>query len=237
MQIMKLDRFLVSATRYSRRDVYDLVTEGHVFVNGKPASDMTVHIRVGYDQVRVLGESVVFTGRFYYFKFYKPVGVLSTLGDPRGRLDLSGYLSKMPEGVFPVGRLDRKSSGLLLVTNDGVFANTLLHPTFKLPKTYRVVLDKNIRMPDTDALVRGFFLEDGPVRFDRVSVLDKRTLDVVISEGRNRIVRRSFAHLGYELEKLHRMAIGPILLAGLLPGQYKALSDTEITAIGRKDLV
>jgi 23S rRNA pseudouridine2605 synthase len=231
MSIMKLDRFLVSASRYSRRDVYALVTEGQVTLNGRVVTDMTVPVRVGRDVVTVSSEVVVFEGRLFYYKLYKPLGVLSTLEDPKGRVTLAAYLEKLPKGTFPIGRLDRKSSGLLLVTNDGVFANTLMHPSFKLPKTYRVGLDKIFRLSDAQKLISGFFLDDGPVRFDAVTVVDKKTLDVVISEGRNHIVRRSFANLGYEVQKLHRTAIGHIHLGGLTPGQSCPLSEVEVASV------
>jgi len=231
MAIMKLDRFLVSASRYSRREIYTLVTGGEVTVNGRVVTDMTVPVRVGRDQVTVSSEVVVFEGRLFYYKLYKPLGVLSTLQDPKGRLNLSSYLEKLPQGAFPIGRLDRKSSGLLLVTNDGTFANTLMHPSFKLPKTYRVGLDKVFRLSDAQKLIAGFFLEDGPVRFDAVTMVDKKTLDVVISEGRNHIVRRSFAAIGYDVQKLHRMAIGRIQLGDLTPGQSCPLSESEIASV------
>jgi 23S rRNA pseudouridine2605 synthase len=231
MAIMKLDRFLVSASRYSRRDVFALVTEGRVTINGKVVTDMTAQVRVGRDHVAIGDESIVFEGRLFYYKLYKPLGVLSTLEDPKGRLNLSTYLEKLPQGSFPIGRLDRKSSGLLLVTNDGTFANTLMHPSFKLPKTYRVGLDKPFRLADAQKLTVGFFLEDGPVRFETVRVLDKKVLDVVISEGRNHIVRRSFAALGYDVQKLHRLAIGDIQLGALTPGQSVPLSEIEIASV------
>ena len=228
---MKLDRFLVSASTYSRRDAFALVTAGRVTVNGKVVTDMTAPVRVGRDQVAVGDEIIIFEGRLFYYKLYKPLGVLSTMEDPKGRLNLSSYLDKLPKGTFPIGRLDRKSSGLLLVTNDGEFANTLMHPSFKLPKTYRVGLDKPLRMADANKLALGFFLEDGPVRFESIKLLDKCVADVVITEGRNHIVRRSFAALGYEVQKLHRMAIGSIQLGPLTPGQSLALSETEIRSV------
>ena len=228
---MKLDRFLVSASSHSRRDVFTLVTEGRVTVNGKVVMDMTSPVRVGRDIVAIGEERMVFEGRLYYYKLYKPLGVLSTLQDPKGRVTLSSYLTKLPHGVFPVGRLDRKSSGLVLVTNDGLFANTLMHPSFKCPKTYRVGLDKPLRLADAQKLGAGFFLEDGPVRFESVRILDKKVVDVVISEGRNHIVRRTFAALGYDVQKLHRMAIGTIQLGALTPGQSVSLSETEIASV------
>lgn len=230
MKSMKLDRFLVSASPHSRRDIYELVTSGAVSVNGQVVSDMTMLVRPDRDTVTVHDETV-FLGQLYYYKFYKPLGVLSTMHDPKGRLSVVAYMKKLPKGVFPVGRLDRKTSGLLLLTNDGGLANSLMHPSFKLPKTYRVGLDKGIKFPDVESLVGGFFLEDGPVKFDSVTVLDKRTLDVTLSEGRNRIVRRSFATLGYEVVKLHRSRIGEVQLGTLAPGQTKPLSEKELRSL------
>jgi len=137
--------------------------------------------------------------------------------------------------MFPVGRLDRQTSGLLLITNDGQFSHSVMHPKFKILKEYKVTLDKPASRGAIARLGAGIMLEDGPVVFSEVSIIGPRTLSVKIEEGRNRIVRRTFEFLGYEVKQLSRTAIGPVTLGRLQPGEYRPLSVRERTALLRTD--
>jgi len=171
--------------------------------------------------------------RSVYYKFHKPKDVICTLDDPRGRDDLAQFLKHLPEGLFPVGRLDRHTTGLLLFTNDGEMANRILHPSYELEKVYRVTIDRSFKDSDCRRLLGGFFLEDGPVKFSSVERVSDVTVMVAIHEGRNRIVRRSFATLGYEVKGLKRLAIGPILLGNLDVGKFAKFSIGEMHQLKR----
>jgi 23S rRNA pseudouridine2605 synthase len=142
-------------------------------------------------------------------------------------------LKNLEESIFPIGRLDRNTTGLLLFTNDGDLANKISHPQFEIPKVYKVTLDKPISVRDQKRLLTGILLEDGPVVFSKIELLDEAELLVTISEGRNRIVRRTFQQLSYEVKKLKRLSIGPIQLGGLAEGKFIKLSRPELNDLQR----
>lgn len=223
-----LEKFIASQTRLSRRRILDLLMAGKIKLNGIVAEQLTVSINPSKDRVVVNGESIYLRFDFVYYKYNKPKGVICTMKDPNGRPCLGTVLRGLPESVVPVGRLDRDTTGLLLLTNDGDFANVITHPRYHLPKLYRVSLNRNYTPKDISKLKTGFFLEDGPVRFTDIVPISKTSLDVTICEGRNRIVRRAFEHLGYEVKSLHRASIGSVNLGSIMPGESKALSKKEV---------
>lgn len=223
---MTLERVLVTKTSYSRREVVDFILSGQVRVNKRVIKELGYEISSS-DDIDVNGEHLSGRVRYVYYKFYKPKGVISTLDDPKGRHHVGHFLERLKVPVFPVGRLDRQSSGLLLLTNDGDWANHILHPMNACVKTYRVTVDKSLSRKSVQRLLDGFFLEDGPVQYTKVDWEDDTTVSVGISEGRNRIVRRSFAFLGYEVKRLKRLSIGQIQLGKMEEGSIKSLSLRE----------
>lgn len=171
--------------------------------------------------------------RTIVYKFNKPKGVITTMDDPKNRSCIAPFLARVPDKVSPVGRLDRDTSGLMLLTNDGVLANQIMHPSFQLSKTYQVGLLSKLTKLDAKRLIDGFFLEDGPVAFDEVGLWDTHTCEVRLSVGRNRIVKRAFDFIGNKVVSLKRLAVGPVLLGTLKSGEVSQLSPSELTALRR----
>ena len=232
---LTLKSYLVSQSRYSSREILTLLKAGKITINGKRTDKLMQLIHAKRDHVCVDGNRIIGSGELFYFKFFKPKNMISTLQDSRGRQDLSNIRQQMHSTVFPVGRLDRQSTGLLLFTNDGELANRILHPKYELSKTYRVSLESTITGADIKRLEDGFILEDGPVQFTQVYLVDKNIVSVTLYEGRNRIVRRSFAYLGYTVKGLKRVSIGPIELGALALGKWQKMTPRELRAI-KKDL-
>lgn len=230
-QQVRLEEYITTHTRYSRRKVTDLLREGKIEVNKKTADSLTMLITPRQDTVAVDGRKIEFEGHYYYYKFYKPKGVITSLGDPRGRRTVMDYMQSLPPSVFPVGRLDRNTTGLLILTNDGEFAQQLSHPRFKIPKTYNVTLDAPVTKRHLERLVQGVMLDDGPAVADEVIPETPTQLTFVISEGRNRIVRRMFECLDYEVLSLKRISIGPLMLGHLKVGQIKPLNTRELRSL------
>ena len=226
-----IETFLASQTALSRREIFKHLQNKNISVNGHVIHSITHQINYKIDVVVVDGKRIYFKHRFMYYKFNKPRHVISTLDDPKGRKTVKDYMKKLPDSLFPIGRLDRQTKGLLLFTNDGQFSHALMHPSFKLPKTYIVTLDKPIEHTHLKRLSRSFFLDDGPVKFISIEKLSSLELKVDISEGRNRIIRRCFEFFGYTVTKLVRLSIGPIQLGPLKEGCFKPLSKKEFYAI------
>ncbi len=228
---MKLDAFILAQTSYSRRDVLAMITSGRVIVNGNPAKSMVKEIKIGVDIVKIdglkLGENV----RYFYYKFNKPTHVVSSLGDPQGRKCLKSFMGGLPASIKPVGRLDRETSGLMIFTNDGQFSNELMHPSRHTSKLYRVTLNRRLTKADFSRVLSGVMLDDGPAKGDSLEWVSDHSVDLVIHEGRNRLIRRLFEALGYTVEKLKRLAIGNVQLGTLAVGQFAQLSMHELRSL------
>jgi len=227
----RLDSFIASQTEWSRRKVQDFINERLVKVNDKFVHDISREIDPKRDVVKVKGRVISAQVELFYFKFNKPKNVLSTLVDPKGRLCVGDFYHKIPKSVVPVGRLDRKSTGLMIFTNDGELSNRILHPRYSLRKVYRVGLNEPISRKHLDRLRTGVFLEDGPVVVDSMEVESPTQLVLSISIGRNRIIRRLFAFLGYDVVILKRISIGPIELGKCPEGEFKDLTKSELKSI------
>ncbi|MDE3069623.1 MAG: rRNA pseudouridine synthase [Acidobacteriota bacterium] len=227
---MRLAKYLAHAGIASRRAAERLIEDGRVSVAGvvvrDPARDVDERSAVAVDGAAVSGaqERVVYA-------LHKPVGVLSTARDPQGR----PTVVEMVPGerrLYPVGRLDADSSGLILVTNDGELAHRLTHPSFEVPKTYRVrVRGGPLREPALRALRAGVTLEDGPCAPARVRRLASDALEITIGEGRNRQVRRMCDAVGHPAVSLTRVRFGPLALGGLAPGSYRLLGAAELAKL------
>jgi 23S rRNA pseudouridine2605 synthase len=170
-----------------------------------------------------------------YLVLNKPPGVVSTMSDPQGRPTLSEYVGDRPERLFHVGRLDTETEGLILLTNDGDFAQRMAHPSYEVEKTYVAEVEGVVTRATLKRLRDGVELEDGPVQVRAAKVRsahgERSLVELVIHEGRNRIVRRLLDHVGHPVRKLTRTQIGPVRLAGLRQGTLRELEDREVGAL------
>ncbi len=235
----RLQKILARAGVASRREAERWILAGRVTVNGTVVRKLGSQADPARDAVKVDGKRVKLTAAPVYYALHKPPGILTTLHDPEKRPDLSSLTARLGEKqrVFPVGRLDFNSSGLLLLTNDGALAQRLTHPRFGVKKVYRVKLSECPDEKDLALIRKGIRLEDGMTAPARVRVVEKLKknawIEIEIHEGRNRQVRRMFAALGYFVEKLIRTRVGPVLLGPLAPGAVRPLSHVEPNALKR----
>ena len=233
----RLQKILARAGLASRREAERWILEGRVSVNGAVVSKLGSQADPAKDSIKVDGKRVKPAAAPLYFAFHKPPGVITTLNDPQKRPDLTQFIEKLgsKQRVFPVGRLDYNSTGLLLLTNDGELAGRLTHPRFGVKKVYRVKLSACPTAEELAHLRKGIRLEDGITAPARARVLEKLKknawVEIEIHEGRNREVRRIFEALGYFVEKLIRVRVGPIGLGFLPPGELRPLSQSEIKAL------
>lgn len=229
---VRLQRFLASAGLGSRRNCEELITSGRVMVDGEEASELGVRVEPDKQEIRVDGE-VIRQQRLRYFLVNKPTGYVCTNRDPSGR-PLAISLVPLKDGprLFTVGRLDESSEGLLLVTNDGDLAHKLLHPRFRVIRTYRIQV-AGIPTPETiRSLKKGLRFSDGQFRVRsarRIKTQGKSSfLDIEMTEGRNREVRRLFARVGHKVLTLKRTAFGPLRLSTLASGRARELKGEEL---------
>lgn len=238
----RLHKILARAGVASRRDVEVMIRAGRIKVNGRTVTMPGVKIDPGQDEVRVDGKTVylkrLLEKRPVYLAFYKPAGVVTTLSDPWGRPKVTDFLRGFPERVFPVGRLDYDSEGLLLLTNDGELAHRLMHPRYKIPKTYAVWVLGRVGSEALRRLREGVLLDDGPSQPAVVRLLQRlrgqTLLEVTITEGRKRQVRRMCDAIGHPVLKLKRLAVGALTLKGLKPGGLRELTDWEVKQLKRQ---
>jgi 23S rRNA pseudouridine2605 synthase len=227
---LRLNKALSGAGLGSRRAVEELIRAGRVSVGGELVQDLGRRVDPRHDRVEVDGSRVVLDERRRYWLLNKPAGVVSTAADPAGRPTVVGMVPEQP-WVFPVGRLDRDTEGLLLLTNDGPLAYRLTHARYGVEKRYLAEVE---RLPaDAPGRLRdGVELEDGFAKPVRVRVVAgsgrRRMVEVVLVEGRNREVRRLLDAVGAPVRRLVRTAVGPIRLTGLAPGEFRPLRPEEI---------
>lgn len=229
-EAMRLNRFLSVAGISSRREADKLIQAGLVQINGKVVTELGTKVNPS-DEVRYNGELIKAEAK-QYLLLNKPKGFITTMDDPRARktvMDLIGGATK--ERIYPVGRLDRATTGVLLFTNDGDLAKKLTHPSHGARKVYSVQLDKNFKKVDFDALLAGIELEDGMIAPDALSYVDEKSkshIGVEIHSGKNRIVRRMFEHFGYEVVKLDRTSFAGLTKKGMNRGHYRFLTKDEV---------
>ncbi|MFM6997894.1 MAG: pseudouridine synthase [Bacteroidota bacterium] len=227
---MRLNRYLAHAGICSRREADDLISQGLVTVNGQVVTEMGHKVGPG-DDVRYAGERLK-SERKVYVLLNKPKGFITTVDDERARKTVMDLVANAcRERIYPVGRLDRATTGVLLLTNDGAMAKKLTHPSHGAKKIYQVTLDKPFTPADMDRLKRGIKLDDGPAQVDQIEFPDPENLyevGVEIHIGRNRIVRRMFGALGYEVVKLDRTVFAGLTKKNISRGQYRLLNEKEI---------
>lgn len=230
-----LERVLSKAGLGSRTEARRWVGEGRVAVNGKVAGSPDVWVDMEHDRVTLDGKPVRARQRLYLL-LYKPKGYITTYHDPEKRATVYDLISDVDEWVFPVGRLDLDTSGLLLLTNDAQFAERVTNPSSKIPKTYLVKASTLLSEADLEKLRRGVVLSDGPTAPALVTRLrdsgPRTFFEITITEGRNRQVRRMVEALGSKVLKLVRTKIGALEIGGLQVGAHRPLTSAEITALG-----
>lgn len=228
---VRLNKFVASAGVCSRRKAADLVKAGKVKVNGKVVKE-PFYLVQDFDEVVYNDKVLKQETNKVYLLMNKPKNTITSLSDEKGRKTVMDLIKKdIPERIFPVGRLDFPTTGLLLITNDGDLAKKLAHPSHKVKKFYEVNLDKDITPQDLDKIRKGLTLEDGfapVIGVDFVRGKTKRDVGIEIHIGRNRIVRRIFAHLGYTVEKLDRTYYAGLTKKDLPRGRYRHLKKQEI---------
>lgn len=236
MAKQRLQKYLAHCGVSSRRAAEALISSGKVEVNGAVVTAMGVQVDPDVDIVKVAGRELHEPAGMVYIALHKPVGVLSTARDERGRTTVLDLLPPLAERVYPVGRLDADSEGLILLTNDGELAALLMHPRHNVPKTYMVTV---VGVPSATALHslrQGIVLDDGLTRPADVTAAPNATaaptvLLITLREGRKRQIRRMCAAVGLPVLQLRRLCIGPLELGDLQPGEYRLLSAPEVAQL------
>lgn len=231
---MRLQKYLSRAGVASRREGERLIVDGRVSVDGEVVKELGTRVVPGEHNVRVDGK-LVEPRALRWLALHKPVGYVTTRSDDRGRPTLYALLPERYADLSYVGRLDLLSEGLLILTNDGELIHRLLHPSYEVPRRYEVEVEGQIDPRQARRLVEGVMLEDGPADADDIEVggaVDGRSsIRLTLREGRNREVRRMLAALDYAVERLVRLAYGPIELGALGPGEWRELTPAEIRAL------
>ena len=235
---IRLQKFLSAAGVASRRKAEKMMLSGRVRVNGKVADQLGAHVRPGVDKVEVDGKIVGAQGPMAYLMVNKPHATITSMSDPEGRPVVTDLLPKRFPRMWPVGRLDWNSDGLLIMTNDGELTNLLTHPSSHVEKVYAVKLRGvlNHRDPGLQRVRRGVKLDDGYVTSGAQVTVERGTgkhtwVQVVLHEGRNRQIRRMCEAVGHTVLRLRRTAIGPLELERLQPGQWRSLTIDEVRAL------
>ena len=230
-ETMRLNRYISNAGICSRREADSLIAKGLISVNGKVVTELGVQVNLS-DDVRYQGKRLNPETKVYIL-LNKPKDVVTTAADPQGRLTVLDLVSDAcDERVYPVGRLDRQTTGVLLLTNDGELAKKLTHPSSQQRKIYHVFTDKPVEQSHLSLIAAGIELEDGLIAADVISYADakdKTQVGIEIHSGRNRIVRRIFEHLGYKIIKLDRVYFAGLTKKGLARGRWRFLNDQEVT--------
>jgi 23S rRNA pseudouridine2605 synthase len=228
LEPVRLQKYLAECGIASRRKAEELIESGKVRVNGMTAR-LGASVHPGVDRVDVRGKPV-FPEHKGIILLNKPVGVITSKSDPEGRRTVMEFLTKKYRSYFPVGRLDYDTSGLLILTNDGELAEVLMHPRYEFRRVYLAEVRGHFPEEVGDKIYRGIQLDDGRARADiliKANYEDSTLLEVVVEEGRNRMVRRIFDRVGFPVKKLKRVVHGPFKLGGLKTGEIKKLSEAE----------
>lgn len=228
MALIRLNKFIADAGITSRRGADELIAEGRVSVNGVVVRVMGAKIDSGTAVVMVEGETITPSLIKTYLALHKPKGVVSTMYDPEGRPSLSDFISLRTERLFHVGRLDKESEGLILLTNDGEITFRATHPSYGLEKTYIIQYAGSLPRDAQKNLLRGIELEDGLGRVLDFKELSPTWLEVTIHEGRYHIIRRLMEAVGVDVLRLIRTRFGPILLGDVLEGRWRDLNAVEL---------
>jgi 23S rRNA pseudouridine2605 synthase len=232
--LIRLQKLLAQSGVASRRKCEELMLDGLVEVDGEVVTRLGTKVDPRTAVIRVDGRRLPPVSAHVYLVLNKPRGVVSTMSDPEGRRTLADLVADRPERLFHVGRLDTDTEGLILLTNDGDFAQRVAHPSYELDKTYVAEVDGRVTKAVVRRLRDGVTLEDGPVQVSAARVVQENPrrsiVELTIHEGRNRIVRRLLDEVGHPVRKLTRTAIGPVVLRGLRSGELRELTNDELGA-------
>jgi 23S rRNA pseudouridine2605 synthase len=227
---VRLQRALASAGYGSRRQCEELIVEGRIIVDGKVVDELGVTVEPGVQKIYVDGTPLK-PRRLVYYALNKPVGIVTTNVDPEGRPRVIDLVPP-DERVFPVGRLDRSSEGLILLTNDGELAQRLAHPKYEIQKVYRVVVAGKVLTETLKQMEKGIYIAEGLVKVEGAKVMKTRgratELEITLKEGKNREIRRILARLGHKVQQLKRIAIGPLRLGEMPTGAFRKLGFDEL---------
>ncbi|HEX3932616.1 MAG TPA: pseudouridine synthase [Nocardioides sp.] len=236
--LVRLHKLLARSGVASRRRCEELMLAGEVTVDGEVVTRLGTKIDPVTAVVRVSGQRLPPISPHVYLALNKPVGVTSTMSDPHAARTLSDLVADRPERLFHVGRLDTDTSGLLLLTNDGEFAQRMAHPSYEVDKTYVAAVEGVVFPNVVKRLLAGVTLDDGPVTVSSVKLVggrgttrDGSIVELVIHEGRNRIVRRLLDEVGHPVRQLTRTAIGPVVLGRLAEGELRELTADELGSL------
>jgi pseudouridine synthase len=230
MSDTRLNKYIASSGLCSRRKADELIENGSVMVNGKKISELGFLVKPK-DKVFVDGK-LIHPIKHEYYRFYKPAGYITTSDDEKGRKTIYDLLPENLHKLKPVGRLDKDSTGLLILTNDGDLINELTHPSVKVPKLYRVTIDGKITQNDIDKMNKGIKLEPDKIAYAQVDVLEidnnHTVLEVLLYQGLNRQIRRMFEFLGFKVLTLKRIQHATLTLEGLKRGEFKPIKPRQI---------
>lgn len=233
--LVRLQKLLAQAGVASRRRCEELMLAGEVEVDGEVVTRLGTKVDPRTAVIRVSGRRLPPVSSQVYLMLNKPRGVVSTMSDPQGRPTLAAFVADRPERLFHVGRLDTDTTGLILLTNDGDFAQRLAHPSSEVTKTYVAEVEGTVYPRILKQLRAGVVLDDRPVTVSRTRLVEagagRSIVELVIHEGRNRIVRRLLEHVGHPVRQLSRTAVGPVRLGSLRAGQLRELTGEELGAL------
>ena len=231
--VVRLNKFIANSGVCSRREADTFIQAGVVTVNGQVVTELGTKVNIHEDDVRFNGERLKGEEKVYII-MNKPKGFVTTASDPHADKTVVDLVSKCPARVYPVGRLDKNTTGVLLLTNDGEIAERLTHPSYDKKKIYQVALDKELTEEDRQKILSGVTLSDGDEKADELEYIDendKRKLGIEIHSGKNRIVRRLFESQGYNVKALDRVYFAGLTKRGLKKGEWRYLTDSEVNIL------
>lgn len=232
---MRVNKFLAQSGLDSRRKVEELVLSGKIKVNNQTIKDLSYQIDENKDSVFYLDKKIQYYAKFEYYMLNKPIGYITTLKDELNRKKIMDLFKEDTKHIFPVGRLDYNTEGLIILTNDGDFANNIIHPSKKISKTYEVTINKKLTLTHKKLIESGIKIDGEitlPSKIEK-EIYTTKINKVIISifQGRNRQVRKMFDKLGYSIINLKRIRIGKLALGDLDVGKYKKLSKNDINKV------
>ena len=228
MSGIRLNKYIASSGLCSRRKADELIENGSVMVNGKIVTELGFLVQEK-DKVFV-DKKLIHPAKHIYYRFYKPAGYITTCDDEKGRKTIYDLLPENMAGLKPVGRLDKDSTGLLILTNDGELINALTHPSVKVPKVYMVTVNAPVKRAELEEMANGIEIEPQKIAYADIEVLDNRHTEMRITlyQGMNRQIRKMFEHFGYEVKVLKRIQHATLTLDGLKRGEFKPIKPAQI---------
>lgn len=231
---MRLQKYIAKCGVASRRKAEEMIKSGLISVNGKIVSEMGIKIDVEKDIVKFRNQIIHLENKTMVILINKPEGYVSTTDDQFGRKTVLDIIPNITERLYPIGRLDYNSCGLLLLTNDGELTYRLTHPKHHISKVYRVHVDKTFKIEDKMKFEKGLIIDEYLTKPSELIIEDEKMLKITLYEGRNRQIRKMLEQLGYDILKLERIQIGDIFDNDLSPGKYRYLSENEVMELRRE---